>query len=153
MKKNILILFLIGIFGVGFVCRNDKEKDLKIINVKLVYFYEEKLKSEVVVIRRFLGEFFKYNLDVVFFLDMKIELGKNWFFIYDLKFNKINGKGLVVYGFGLEIGILGKLIFSNVKNFNCSFLGKYVIGGCYSGSFGKVYKLYGLDKINSNVFD
>lgn len=153
MKKNILILLLIGIFGAGFACRNDKEKDLKTINAKPVYSYEENLKKEVAVIRRFLGESPKYNSDVAFFLDMKIESGKNRFFVYDLKHSKLLNKGLVAHGSGSETGIPGKLTFSNVKNSNCSSLGKYVIGVSYSGSFGKAYKLYGLDKTNSNAFD
>lgn len=153
MKKNILILLLIGIFGAGFACRNKKEKDLKTINAKPVYSYEENLKKEAAFIRRFLGESSKYNSDVAFFLDMKIESGKNRFFIYDLKSNRITGKGLVAHGSGSETGILGKLTFSNVKNSNCSSLGKYAIGGSYSGSFGKAYKLYGLDKTNNNAFD
>ncbi|WP_163400112.1 murein L,D-transpeptidase catalytic domain-containing protein [Flavobacterium fluviatile] len=153
MKKNILILLLIGIFGASFACRKDKEKTLKTINTKSVYSFEEKLKSEVAVIRRFLGKSPKYNSDVAFFLDMKIESGKNRFFVYDLKSNEITSKGLVAHGSGSETGIRGKLTFSNVKNSNCSSLGKYAIGSSYSGSFGKAYKLYGLDKTNSKAFD
>ncbi len=153
MRKNILILLLTGIFGAGFACRNDKEKDLKTINAKPVYSYEENLKKEAAVIRRFLGESPKYNSDVAFFLDMKIESGKNRFFIYDLKHDKLLDKGLVGHGSGSETGIVGKLKFSNVKNSNCSSLGKYAIGGSYTGKFGKSYKLYGLEKTNSNAFD
>ena len=153
MKKNTCILLLIGIFGLSFACRNNNEKPLINCSSKPVYSYEENLKKEAAFIRRFLGESSKYNSDVAFFLDMKIESGKNRFFIYDLKSNRITGKGLVAHGSGSETGILGKLTFSNVKNSNCSSLGKYAIGGSYSGSFGKAYKLYGLDKTNNNAFD
>lgn len=153
MKNNISFLLLIGIFGVSFACRNNNEKPLTNTYSKPVYSYEEKLKSEIAEIRRFLGESSKYNSDVAFFLDMKIESGKNRFFIYNLKHSKLLDKGLVGHGSGSETGILGKLKFSNVKNSNCSSLGKYAIGGSYSGSFGKAYKLYGLDKTNSNAFD
>ena len=153
MRKNILILLLIGIFGVSFACRNNNEKTLKAVKAKPVYSYEETLKKEVAVIRRFLGESSKYNSDVAFFLDMKIGSGKNRFFIYDLKSNKITNKGLVAHGSGSETGIPGKLTFSNVKNSNSSSLGKYAIGGSYKGSFGKAYKLHGLEKTNNNAFD
>jgi len=59
----------------------------------------------------------------------------------------------VAHGSGSETGIPGKLAFSNVKNSNSSSLGKYAVGGCYTGRFGKSYKLYGLDKTNNNAFD
>lgn len=153
MKKNIFILFLSGVFCVSLACRNNKEKPLITTNSKPVYSYEEKLKSEITEIRRFLGKSAKYNSDVAFFLDMRIESGKNRFFIYDLKHNKLINKGLVGHGSGSETGIPGKLQFSNVKNSNSSSLGKYAIGSSYSGRFGKAYKLYGLDKTNSNAFE
>lgn len=153
MKKSIFILLLTGFSCVLLACRNDNEKPSKIINSKPVYSYEEKLKSEITEIRSFLGKTPKYNSDIAFFLDMKIESGRNRFFIYDLKNSKLVSKGLVGHGSGSETGIPGQLQFSNTKNSNCSSLGKYAIGGSYSGRFGKAYKLYGLDKTNSNAFD
>jgi len=153
MKKKIFLLLLSSIFGLRFACMNKKEESISIKSSKPVYSYEEKLKSEITEIRSFLGKTPKYNSDVVFFLDMKIESGKNRFFIYDLKHNKLLDKGLVGHGSGSETGTSGKLKFSNVKNSNCSSLGRYAIGGSYSGRFGKAYKLYGLDQTNSNAFD
>jgi hypothetical protein len=152
MKKNIFFLLLIGIFGLSFACRN-KSENSSIINSKPVYSYDEKLKSEVTKIRRFLGRSSKYNSDVAFFLDMRIESGKNRFFIYDLKHSKLLDKGLVGHGTGSETGISGKLQFSNTKNSHATSLGKYAIGSSYVGMFGKAYKLYGLDVTNSNTFD
>ena len=153
MKKKIFLLLLSSIFGLSFACMNKKKESISIKYTKPVYSYEEKLKSEITEIRSFLGKTPKYNSDVVFFLDMKIESRKNRFFIYDLKHNKLLDKGLVGHGSGSETGTPGKLKFSNVKNSNCSSLGKYAIGGSYSGRFGKAYKLYGLDQTNSNAFD
>ncbi|WXK52130.1 murein L,D-transpeptidase catalytic domain-containing protein [Flavobacterium ginsenosidimutans] len=100
-----------------------------------------------------MGKSSKYNSDVALFLVMKIESGRNRFFIYDLKHSKLLDKGLVGHGSGSETGIPGELKFSNIKNSNCSSLGKYAIGSSYFGTFGKAYKLYGLDKTNSNAFD
>ena len=142
-----------SIFCVSFACRNKEEKIEIIKYTKPVYSYEEKLKSETAEIRRFLGKSSKYNSDIVFLLDMKVESGKNRFFIYDLKHNKVLDKGLVGHGSGSETGIPGKLKFSNTKDSNCSSLGKYAIGSSYTGRFGKAYKLYGLDETNSNAFD
>ncbi|MFG4000544.1 murein L,D-transpeptidase catalytic domain-containing protein [Flavobacterium aquidurense] len=153
MKKKICFLLSFAIFGVSFACRNNEEKPEINKNSKPVYSYEEKLKSEAAEIRRFLGKSTKYNSNIAFFLDMKIESGKNRFFIYDLKHNKILHKGLVGHGSGSETGTYGKLKFSNVNSSNCSSLGKYAIGSSYSGRFGKAYKLYGLDTTNSNAFD
>lgn len=153
MKKKICFLLSFAIFGVSFACRNNEEKPEINKNSKPVYSYEEKLKSEAAEIRRFLGKSTKYNSNIAFFLDMKIESGKNRFFIYDLKHNKLLDKGLVGHGSGSETGTYGKLKFSNVNSSNCSSLGKYAIGSSYSGRFGKAYKLYGLDTTNSNAFD
>ncbi|SHL66831.1 L,D-transpeptidase catalytic domain [Flavobacterium saccharophilum] len=94
----------------------------------------------------------KYNNRIAFFIDMKIPSGKNRFFVYDLKKNKIIDKGLVAHGSGSETNIRGKLKFSNVPNSLTTSLGKYYIGKSYYGKFGKAYKLYGLDKTNSNAF-
>ncbi|WP_289663731.1 murein L,D-transpeptidase catalytic domain-containing protein [Flavobacterium panacagri] len=153
MKSNLFFFFLLSIFCTAFACRNKEEKPTVSKSSKPIYSYEEKLKNEVTEIRRFLGKSPKYNSDVAFFLDMKIESGRNRFFVYDLKHNKLLDKGLVGHGSGSETGIYGELKFSNVKNSNCSSLGKYAIGGSYTGRFGKAYKLYGLDKSNSNAFD
>lgn len=153
MKKKIFFLLWLSIFGLSFACKNKEEKPEIIKSSKPVYSYEEKLKSETTEIRNFLGKTPKYNSNVVFLLDMKIESGKNRFFVYDLKHNKILHKGLVGHGSGSETGIAGKLKFSNTKDSNCSSLGRYAIGNSYFGTFGKAYKLYGLDKTNSNAFD
>ncbi|WP_281231449.1 murein L,D-transpeptidase catalytic domain-containing protein [Flavobacterium gelatinilyticum] len=153
MKKKIFFLLFTAIPLICLSCENKKEKTIKTKTSKPIYSYEEKLKSEITEIRRFLGKSPKYNSDVALFLDMKMDSGKNRFFVYDLKHNKLLNKGLVGHGSGSETGIQGKLKFSNVKNSNCSSLGRYAVGGSYFGTFGKAYKLYGLDKTNSNAFD
>ncbi|MBE8727467.1 murein L,D-transpeptidase catalytic domain-containing protein [Flavobacterium hungaricum] len=153
MKNTIyFILFSVMPF-ICLSCENKKEKTITIKNSKPIYSYEEKLKTEVTKMRSFLGKSTHYNSDVALFLDMRLDSGKNRFFVYDLKNNKIVHKGLVGHGSGSETGIRGELKFSNVKNSNCSSLGRYSIGGSYVGTFGKAYKLHGLDQTNSNAFD
>lgn len=95
----------------------------------------------------------KYNRDIAFFIDMKIHSGKNRFFIYDLKNQKIMDKGLVAHGSGSETRVAGTLKFSNTNNSLCTALGNYSIGNSYVGKFGKAYKLFGLDTTNNNAFD
>ncbi|MCV2485464.1 murein L,D-transpeptidase catalytic domain family protein [Flavobacterium sp. SH_e] len=153
MKKKIFFLLFTAIPLICLSCENKKEKIKDTKSTKPIYSYEKKLKSKIAEIRSFLGKSSKYNSDVALFLDMKIESGRNRFFIYDLKHDKLLDKGLVGHGSGSETGIPGELKFSNIKNSNCSSLGKYAIGGSYVGTFGKAYKLYGLDKTNSNAFD
>ena len=153
MKKKIFFLLFTAIPLLCLSCENKKEKTKDTRSTKPIYSYEKKLKSEIAEIRSFLGKSSKYNSDVALFLDMKIESGRNRFFIYDLKHNQLLNKGLVGHGSGSETGIQGELKFSNIKNSNCSSLGKYSIGGSYVGTFGKAYKLHGLDKTNNNAFD
>lgn len=92
-----------------------------------------------------------YNQDLAFFIDFKIPSGKFRFFIYDLKENKIIGQGLVAHGSGSESGKDGALKFSNIENSYQSSLGKYEIANSYIGTFGKSYRLKGLEKTNSNA--
>jgi hypothetical protein len=93
-----------------------------------------------------------YNTQYCFLIDMRIPSGKNRFFVYNLKDDSIEISGLVTHGKGSDNGS-DPLIFSNEPNSYCTSLGKYKMGGSYSGSFGLSYKLYGLDKTNSKAFE
>ncbi|MFN3752953.1 murein L,D-transpeptidase catalytic domain-containing protein [Flavobacterium sp.] len=112
-----------------------------------------RLKNHVDSIKSFVSKKSDYNNDIAFFIDMKINSGKNRFFVYNLKENKIIDQGLVAHGSGSETGIEGQLKFSNIPNSNTTSLGKYSVGHHYIGKFGKAYKLFGLDKTNSKAFD
>jgi hypothetical protein len=103
-------------------------------------------------VKRLIESNSKYNRRFAFFINMKVPSGKNRFFVYDLKTDKIIDKGLVAHGSGSETGIKGKLKFSNIPNSLSTSIGKYYIGNSYQGKFGKAYKLYGLDQTNSNAF-
>lgn len=93
-----------------------------------------------------------YNSTHCFLLDMRIPSGKNRFFVYNLLKDSVEIAGLVTHGSGSENGT-GDLVFSNIKNSNCTSLGKYKTGKSYTGNFGLSYKLYGLDETNNNAFD
>ncbi|MEP7110416.1 MAG: murein L,D-transpeptidase catalytic domain-containing protein [Ferruginibacter sp.] len=87
-----------------------------------------------------------------FLIDMKIPSGSKRFFIYDLENDSIMQAGLVTHGSGINISG-DSLAFSNNTGSNCTSLGKYKIGKSYHGKFGPAWKLYGLDRTNSNAFN
>ena len=111
----------------------------------------QRLKQKAILAKDFTNEH-GYNTTHCFLLDMKLPSGKNRFFVYNLIKDSIEITGLVTHGSGSDNGVKD-LVFSNIKNSNCTSLGKYKIGNSYPGNFGLAYKLYGLDKTNSNAFD
>jgi len=98
-----------------------------------------------------------FNEEYYFLIDLSIHSGKNRFFIYDFKANKVIGENLATHGSCdiLEVNDVKwqKAKFNNSDNSHCSSKGKYKIGNRDSSSWGiKVkYWLKGLDKTNNNA--
>ena len=153
MKKIIFGLIFIGILFTSFKIfdkiKTDNSDEISVINDSS----KERIDAQVKEIKKVIQSNSKYNKEIAFFIDMKIPSGKNRFFVYDLKEDITIDQGLVAHGSGSETGIKGKLKFSNTNNSLATSLGKYYISNSYIGRFGKAYKLYGLDKTNSNAFD
>jgi hypothetical protein len=153
MKKIIFGLIFIGILFTSFKIfdkiKTDNSDEISVMKNSS----KEKLDAEVKEIKKVIKGNPKYNKEIAFFIDMKISSGKNRFFVYDLNKETIIDQGLVAHGSGSETGIQGKLKFSNTNNSLATSLGKYYISNSYIGRFDKAYKLYGLDKTNSNAFD
>lgn len=146
MKKLIIVfLFILALF-VGYLLLSDSKE------IGLLSSNDKRIEFQIADIKKLINKNPQYNNKIAFFVDMKIPSGKNRFFVYDLKADKIIDKGLVAHGSGSETGTKGKLRFSNVPNSLSTSLGKYYIGKHYYGKFGRAYKLYGLDKTNSNAF-
>lgn len=144
MKKIFyILLFILAAFVAYKLIWKVEEEKIEV---------ENRIDSQVTEIKKLIRKDSKYNKNIAFFIDMKIPSGKNRFFVYDLNKNKIIDNGIVAHGSGSETGVKGKLKFSNVPNSLSTSLGKYYIGNHYNGKFGKAYKLYGLDKTNSNAF-
>ncbi len=137
MKKIIFVLIFIGLISTSFTG----------IDVK-----KDRLDKQLSEVKKYISNNPEFNNETAFFIDMKIHSGKNRFFIYDLKSNKLIDEGLVAHGLGSETETQNVLKFSNTNNSLCTSLGKYSIGNWYVGKFGKAYKLFGLDKTNSNAF-
>lgn len=146
MKKLIIVfLFILALF-VGYLLLSDSKE------IGLLSSNDKRIEFQIADIKKLINKNPQYNNKIAFFVDMKIPSGKNRFFVYDLKADKIIDKGLVAHGSGSETGTKGKLRFSNVPNSLSTSLGKYYIGKHYYGKFGRAYKLYGLDETNSNAF-
>jgi hypothetical protein len=92
-----------------------------------------------------------YSNQKAILIDMKIPSKYFRLFVVDLKTNKIISKGLCAHGSGSEIAGTDSLQFSNTPNSYMTSLGLYKIGGSYTGSFGKSYKLAGLEKSNDKA--
>ncbi len=102
---------------------------------------------------RFLLRNTKYRNDIAFFVDMRIPSGSFRFFVVDLKKDSIIDRGLVAHGANSEVSNLDTLLFSNIPDSYQSSLGFYKVGADYQGSFGRSFKLHGLENSNSNAYD
>lgn len=95
----------------------------------------------------------QYSTNKAILVDMKIPSNYFRLFVVDLNTRKILAKGMCAHGQGSEIYGTDSLQFSNVPNSYMTSLGMYKIGKSYVGSFGKSYKLYGLESTNSKAYD
>jgi hypothetical protein len=93
-----------------------------------------------------------YNSSYCFMVDMKVESGKKRFFVYNMEKDSVELSGLVTHG-SSKNNTGNEIQFSNMPNSLCTSLGKYKIGGSYTGKFGLAFKLYGLDSSNSKAFN
>lgn len=97
------------------------------------------------------------NEDYYFLLDFSIHSGKNRFFIYDFKQEKIIEEKLVTHGscnvFEENPEKWEKAKFSNKEGSHCSMKGKYKIGNRDYSSWGinVKYWLHGLETSNNTA--
>lgn len=152
MKKGLLLILFLSLVCYGYRLVSKEIIVRKTAVVSSTESKDKRIKQHAESIKDFLKNNSDYNSEIVFLVDMKIRSGKNRFFIYDLNKSEVTDQGLVAHGCGSETGIENQLKFSNINNSLATSLGKYSIGESYQGQFGKAYKLYGLDKSNSNAF-
>lgn len=93
----------------------------------------------------------KYSSNYAILIDMKIPSYHYRFFVVDLKKDSIVERGLVAHGSGSETSKPDSLIFSNTPNSYMTSLGIYKMGVSYQGSFGKSYRLHGLESTNNKA--
>jgi len=92
-----------------------------------------------------------YSTEYCFLIDMGIKSGKDRFFVYNLETNTVLLSGLVAHG-SCNTQFISQARFSNAPDCGCSSSGKYKVGSSYNGEWGPSYRLYGLDRSNSNAF-
>lgn len=99
----------------------------------------------------------KFNEDFYFLVDLSVHSGKNRFYVYDLKTNKLLAENLATHGSCDALSVnetkWQKVKFSNTDNSHCSSKGKYKIGkrAASSWGIGIKYWLHGLESTNSNA--
>lgn len=120
-----------------------KKQETKIAELKRLQSFANKLESYATENG--------YNNRYCFLIDMTINCGSYRFFVYDLQNDTVLHSGLVTHGYGNSNYY--NISFSNIPGSNATSQGKYKIGQSYTGKFGLAYKLYGLDKTNSNAFN
>ena len=92
-----------------------------------------------------------YSTELCFLVDMSLPSGRNRFFIYDMEKKSIIGSALVAHGC-CNKSFISRAKFSNVPDCGCTSVGKYKVGEFFHGTWGKSFRLYGLDNSNSNAF-
>lgn len=118
-----------------------------------VFPIQTRMLEKAQALKEYLKSHPAYNQHQAILIDMRQFSGKNRLFVYNLDSMKVVSQGLVAHGSGSETSVDDSLQFSNTPESYMSSLGKYKIGIPYTGSFGRSYKLHGLDKSNSKAFD
>jgi hypothetical protein len=149
-----LLLVTIATFGYFFwykpKVKLEKSSPSKLISKTVVKNNAASLAISPMGLKKYLKTN-NFNTTHCFLIDMNIESGKKRFFVYNLLKDSVEIAGLVTHGSGTEGS--DTIQFSNQPNSLCTSLGKYKIGKSYNGKFGLAYKLYGLEKSNSNAFN
>lgn len=109
-----------------------------------------KLQSKAVTAKTFAKQN-HFDTSICFLIDMSLPANRKRFFVYDLSGDTILNSGLVAHGNCNQYWLEGRKN-GNEIGCGCTSLGKYKIGSSYYGRFGLAFKLYGLDKTNSNAF-
>lgn len=92
-----------------------------------------------------------YSTRYAFLVNLGMKSGRKRFFVIDLVNKDIHQSGLVAHGRGMERFTLDRN-YSNRPGSRCSSLGFYKVGGAYNGAYGYSFKLFGLEKSNSNAY-
>lgn len=161
MKKllffNLPILMLIGISCVPKSVSQPNEKaEVSFISdshsdYDSVAVYR-RVESEVNKVKAYLNKKKgQYNEDLAILVDMRLSSKYFRLFVTDLNTKKIISRGMVAHGAGSEIEGTDSLQFSNTPESYMTSLGMYKVGAAYQGSFGRSFKLHGLEKTNDKA--
>jgi hypothetical protein len=161
MRKFIITLLLFIVSSlITFAWLSFSKKSKRIIayhGPKIVTTYKApskeflKLKSKAFTIKAFIKQN-HFDTSICFLIDMSLPANHKRFFVYDLSKDTIQISGLVAHGNCNQYWLEGRK-YGNEIGCGCTSLGKYKIGNSYYGRFGLAFKLYGLEKTNSNAFN
>jgi hypothetical protein len=134
MQKLFALLILFTVFGFKSAANNKISTDR--INEALTFCKKNNMDTSMSIM-----------------IDMNIHSGKNRLFVYDFKQKAITIEGLCAHGVGGG-STPTKVVFSNKEGSYCTSLGKYKVKGRAFSNWGINihYKMYGLEKTNSNAF-
>ena len=124
------------------VCSNSCSNDIDQGDTPHIGRYVDELRSDV---QREAGG---YNPKVACYVDLTRPDNSYRFFVLDLMTRKILLQAVCLNG--LTDGE-GRVRYSNEVNSNCSSRGLARIGEKYTGTFGRAFRLYGLDPGTSNL--
>jgi hypothetical protein len=147
-KSGIIWSILFGIGSLFYYIKKPLHTSSPINNNLDVIKFEKKC----LILKKYLELNKKYTSNLGILIDMEIPSYQNRFFVFDFVTNKIIDKGLVAHGSGSELENSEDLLFSNKNNSYATSLGKYEIANSYIGSFGKAYKLIGLESSNDQAY-
>jgi len=157
-KTKMLLLALMPVFCLVRFTSPDNREKIKALqtessseNYTIAPTLLRSLKVKVAEAKQF-AQLNKYNIQICFLIDMSLSSGQNRFFVYDFQKDTIRNAGVVTHGNCNQYWLEGRK-YDNKIGCGCTSLGKYKVGYSYKGKFGLAYKLYGLDKTNSNAFD
>lgn len=94
----------------------------------------------------------KYSSNYCILIDMRIPSQHYRLFVVDMKKDSIVERGVVAHGSGSETSQPDSMVFSNTPNSYMTSLGIYKFGVPYVGSFGRSYRLHGLEASNNKAF-
>jgi hypothetical protein len=134
MQKLFVLLILFVLFGFKPITNNKISAERT--NEALAFCKQNKMDTSIAIM-----------------VDMSIHSGKNRIFVYDFKQKEITIEGLCAHGVGGG-STPTKPVFSNKEGSYCTSLGKYKVKGRSYSNWGINihYKMYGLEKTNSNAF-
>jgi hypothetical protein len=162
MKALLVFLFLfLGISGICLITGNSRNDVNPVFQDEPIPELSKSEKDSIRLNEKATEAFAfckknNYNIDFCILIDIKIHSGKYRMFVWDFNNKEIERKALCAHGCGKDDNKStgAQPVFSNIPGSLLSSLGKYKTGVRSYSQYGihAHYKMYGLEKTNSNAF-
>jgi hypothetical protein len=151
MRSFFFLILLFCAAGLAIFLYYSKFTKSKSINTaQVINKYDSLAINKAIALKPFISKQ-NYNANYCFIVNLAVPSNMARFYVYNYQTNTIQYKGLVCHGKGSD-GANG-FVFKNEIGSNASSKGNYKIGVSYNGSFGKAYKLHGLENSNTNAYN